>query len=443
MVTPAKNGYGGRETVIRNIVILLLLAACLAAPVTAGTRYLDGSPVLNAYISGSSEYAPGTDVQIPVIIENNGISKNIQVAPNIIDLDTLPTTAKFVTVGMSAGDAPLVIKSDPQMIGDLPGQARNRVIVNATVDPDARGGVYSVTLNIGYTRLAATSQYGVDETLYYYASDQATLTVPLTITSEVIPEVLSATSTDVAAGGSGYLNLTIKNIGSLDGSNATVMITHRPGSPVVPVDTSVYIGEFPAGSTVSCHYKVAAEKTAQDKTYPIGMAVMYRNEEGDIVTTRTETVGVDVGKKADFMIISPRPVIHPGSRNTIQVTYKNTGDATVRSARARITIVDPFTSASDVADLGDLAPGQSAAASFELSVTSDATIKTYGLISDIRYLDALDTTHVSDPVTVPVDVENLTGLAAILQNTLYISIIAVVILACCFLAWSRRKKGRR
>jgi len=440
MVTMA---FEGRRAVPGKIVILLLLAACLAAPVMAGTHYLDGSPVLNAYINGSSEFAPGTDIQIPVIIENNGISTSIQVAPNIIDLDAIPATAKFVTVGMSAGDAPLVIKSDPQMIGDLPGQARGRVIVNATVNADARGGTYSVPLDIGYTRLEATSQYGVDETLYYYASDHVTLTVPITVKSEVIPQVQTAVSNGVAAGGSGYLNLTVKNIGSLDGSNATVMILRYPGSPVVPVDTSAYVGEFPAGSTVSCQYKVAAEKTAQDKTYPVRVAVTYRNEEGDTVTTRPETVGVNVGNKADFIIVSPLPVIHPGSRNTIPVEYRNTGDATVRSARARITIADPFTSASDVADLGDLAPGQSATAVFELSVTSDATIKTYGLVSDIRYLDALDTTHVSDPVMVPVKVENLKGPAAILSNTLYLSIIAVVVLAGGIAAWSRQKKKLR
>jgi hypothetical protein len=40
----------------------------------------------------------------------------------IIDRVEGPTTAKFVTVIMLPGDAPLAIKSDPQIAGDIPGQ---------------------------------------------------------------------------------------------------------------------------------------------------------------------------------------------------------------------------------------------------------------------------------------------------------------------------------
>ena len=50
------------------------------------------------------------------------------------------------------------------------------------------------------------------------------------------------------------------------------------------------------------------------------------------------------------------------------------------------------------------------------SVASDATIKEYGLDSEIRYLDALDYTYISDPMKVPIDVKNLTGFAGIVSN---------------------------
>ena len=107
------------------------------APALAGTKYLDGTPNLNAYIAGINEYSAGGDIQIPVVIENDGMSTNVQVAPDIIDRADLPTTAKFVTVAMSAGDAPIVIKSDPQMIGDLASQTRDTVTFDAKVNADA------------------------------------------------------------------------------------------------------------------------------------------------------------------------------------------------------------------------------------------------------------------------------------------------------------------
>ncbi len=420
--------------------ILIIIAACFVAPALAGTKYLDGTPNLTAYIAGTNEYLAGGDIQIPVVIENNGLSLNVQVAPDIIDRADAPTTAKFVTVAMEAGDAPLVIKSDPQMIGDLASQARATVTFAAKVNADAPAGTYAVPLNISYTRFSTVDQYGVDTLRYYYVQDNVTVTVPLVIKPEVIPEVVSATSNQLIAGADGYLNLTIKNIGSLDGAKATVHILQDDDSPVSPVDSSVYIGDFPAGSNVSCQYKVTVAKDAENKIYPVDVVVVYQNNEGDFVTSQTETVGVDVGNKVDFAILSPPAEMNPGSKRTIQVEYENTGNSTIRSAEARLSIVDPFTSTSDTAYLGDLAPGQSAVASFQISVASDATLKEYGLDSEIRYRDALDDTYISDPMKVSIDVENLTGFAAIVSNPVYLSVLIAAIIGGIYAVYSFRKK---
>jgi hypothetical protein len=130
----------------------------------------------------------------------------------------------------------------------------------------------------------------------------------------------------------------------------------------------------------------------------------------------------------------------PGSKQTILVEYQNTGNSAIESAEARISIVDPFTSTSDVAYLGDLEPGQSAVASFQLSVASDATLKEYGLDSEIRYRDALDDTYISDPMKVSIDVKNLTGFTGIISNPLYISVLVAVIIGLIYTVYHLRKK---
>jgi hypothetical protein len=132
----------------------------------------------------------------------------------------------------------------------------------------------------------------------------------------------------------------------------------------------------------------------------------------------------------------------PGSKKTISVEYRNVGNSTIKSAQARISAVDPFTSTSDVAYLGDIAPGQSAVASFQLSVASDATIKDYGLDSEIRYRDALDTTYISDPMKVSINVKNLTGLAGIISNPVYLSLLVAVIIGIIYAALHFRKMKR-
>jgi len=84
--------------------------------------------------------------------------------------------------------------------------------------------------------------------------------------------------------------------------------------------------------------------------------------------------------------------------------------------------VDPFTSNDDTAFLGDLAPGESAVARYEMSVDNSATPKEYGLDSEIRYKDALGNSQISDTMKVEVTVEETSPVMTIL-------IISVVILA--------------
>jgi hypothetical protein len=444
------NGTIGKRIFIRNRVILmaplraclilLITALCITVPVSAGTKYLDGSPNLNVLVSGTNEFSAGSEISIPLVIENTGFSTSKEVASSVIDRPDLPATAKFVAVTMTPGDAPFVIKSDPQMIGDLPGQAKKTVTVQAKIDSNAPAGTYLVPVNLTYTRIDSVIQYQVDSFKNYYVVETTTVYVPIVIKKEVIPGIVAAIPDHLIANSDGYLNLTIKNTGTLDGTKATVKLLRNDNSPVTPVDNSVYIGDFPAGSTVSCRYKVNVAETAQNASYPVDLVVVYQNNEGDFVTSRTETAGVAVGSKVDFVILSPPAEMNPGSKKIIQVVYKNTGSTPVRSAEARISAVKPFTSSSDISYLGDLAPGQTATATFQLKVSSDATVKDYGLDSEIRYLSSLNSTTISDPMKVTVRVDNLTGIAGILSNSVYVSVIVAIIIGIVYALYYLRKK---
>jgi hypothetical protein len=102
--------------------------------------------------------------------------------------------------------------------------------------------------------------------------------------------------------------------------------------------------------------------------------------------------------------------------------------------------VNPFTSNDDIAYLGDLRPGESAVASYEVSVDRSATVKEYGLDSEIRYRDALDTTYISDTMKVKINVNSPAGMSAVLSNPLYISIIIAGIIGIIYLIYHYRKK---
>ncbi|MDD4136271.1 MAG: S-layer protein [Methanoregula sp.] len=406
----------------------------------AGSQYISGNPELSAYISGTNEFSPGTEVQLPVVIENTGLNEYRFVQAGIVDRDDLPNTAKFLTATLTSGKAPVVIKSDPLMLGDLKGSARSNAIFTTRISANAPAGTYSLPLMLNYTYLYTADQYGTDTIENTYKTENITLNIPITIKSEVSIDVLSAEPEHLNVGTAGYVNMLIKNTGSEDGIKSIVKITQNGNSPIVPLDSSVYIGDFSSGSTVSCRYKVSVSDGAENQIYPVDVVVVYENKDGDIVTSRSDTIGIPVGGKADFTIISAPAEMHPGNKKQVPVEYQNTGDATIFSAQARISAVDPFSSNDDIAYIGDLEPNESRIVTYIISVDRSATVKQYGLDSEIRYRDALDNTYISDTMKVNVNVTSPTGITVIVSNPIYLSILAAALIGIAYLVYTFRKK---
>jgi hypothetical protein len=428
------------RTIGKFLCILLILCLCLIAPAMAGTKYMAGSPQLSAYISGTNEFSPGDDVQLAIVIENTGLNEFKFIQSGIVDRDDLPNTAKFLTVALNSGTAPLVIKSDPQMLGDVKGASSVDAVFTIKIKSDAAAGSYMLPLTLNYTYLYQAEQYGVDTIQYTYKQVNENIEIPINIKSDVSIDVLSAVPEYLNVGTEGYINIKIKNTGSEDGTKAIVKILRSGNSPIVPTDSSVYIGDFPSGSIAECRYKVSISGDAERQIYPVDVVVVYKNNEGDFVTSRSDTVGIPVGGKVDFMVISLPAEMNPGNKNIISVEYKNTGETTIYSAQSRISAVDPFTSNDDIAYLGDLKPGESAVASYEVSVDRSATIKEYGLDSEIRYRDALDNTYISDTMKVKINVNSPAGLTAVLSNPVNLSIIVAAIIGIIYLVYRYRKK---
>jgi len=328
------------------------------------------------------------------------------------------------------------------MLGDLKGASSTSTGFSTKIRSDAPAGTYQIPLSLNYTYLDLAEQYGVDTIQYYYKTKNETLLIPIKIKSDVSVDVISAVPEHLNVGTDGYIYMKIKNTGFEDGSKAVVKIIRNGNSPVIPTDSSVYIGDFPSGNTVDCRYKVSVSDDAERQTYPIDVVVVYQNNEGDFITSRNDTVGIPVGGKVDFSVISPSGEMNPGNKKVITVEYRNTGDTVIYSAQARISAVDPFTSNDDTAYIGDLKPGESGAVSFIISVDRTATLKEYGLDSEIRYRDALDNTYISDPMKVRINVTAPAGLTTILSNPIYLSLAFAGIIGVVYLFFHYRRKNK-
>ncbi|MGD0080853.1 MAG: S-layer protein [Methanoregula sp.] len=420
----------------RGYVCLCLAAVAvilLAAPALAddtGSRYMAGSPELSAHIAGTNQFSPGDDLNVPIAIENSGTNQFKIVKSTIIDPGDLSNTAKQLTVSLGAADAPLLVKSDPQLVGDLGASSSVTATFHITINQDAPAGTYNLPVSLNYTYLYAANQYGTDTLSYTYKTVNQNVTVPIEIKSDVQITVMSVNTQDLNVGNEGYVTLSLRNTGYEDGRNAVMMIQQPAQSPLSPTEGSFFIGDFPVGAVANCTFRLMVSDDAQQKTYPLDVLVNYKNSDGVYVNSASETIGVPVGGKIQFIVTPVTATMSPGAKSVITVTFRNTGSATAYNAQARISAVDPFTSNDDTAFLGTMAPGDIRQASYEVALDSGATVKEYGLDSEVMYRDSLDNEITSDPLKVNVQVVpsrtivNVLGLPGLLGLIVVIGILA-------------------
>ncbi|MCK9278645.1 MAG: S-layer protein [Methanoculleus sp.] len=422
----------------QHLPVLMLLLALLAVPGSAaGAKYLYGNPELSAAIAGTNEFAPGADTSLTVIISNSGLNTHKIVGSTIVTPDDLPNTAKLATVALKSNDAPLTVKTDPQFLSDIMGGASRTATFNVKVADSATPGTYTLPLEVTYTYLQEAEDYG-DTLRYNYQKKSETLPLTVRVTPDLRVEILNVRSESLNVGTEGYVYLTLKNIGHDTANKAIAKVVRNGASPLIPTDGNAYIGTFEPGEMVDVKFKVAVADSAEPQSYPLDVVVAYEDYEEKTVTSRAATIGLPVGGKIAFEAVSPTVTLHPGDKSILEVVYKNTGAAKVYNAQARISAVDPFTSSDDTAYLGDLAPGETATARFEVSIDADGTEKEYGIDSEIRYRDDLDNSKISDTMKVRVALEKKQG--ALFTNPVFLVAIVAVVIGAGYYIFVYRKK---
>jgi hypothetical protein len=420
---------------------LLLCGILAAAPASAATQYLGDGPSFTASVSGINEFVPGEETTISILVKNTGLNALKQVSAGTIEPEDVQSTAKTVTIGLaSAGDA-VLIRTDPQMVGDIRGGNSVTVRFIAKISANATTGEYQLPLTLSYRYPRVIVQERADVFEFTYNEAEDTLPVTIRIQPRVKAEVMEAVPEQLTAGSEGYLNLKIRNAGPENGTLASVKLLRNGQSPVFPVVSTMFIGDFPSGDTVACRYRVSVSQDATDQTYPVDLVVSYTNREGTVVTSSRTTVGVSVDARPGFSVTSPVPEVSGGPGRTIEVQYRNDGNVTVYAAQARITLHDPVTSSDNTAYLGDIAPGESATAWYDIAADEAAESRVYVFDSTIRYRDALGTSLESDTIPVQITVVPAPSAPAGLLVPAG-ALIAVTVAGILFLVYRRKKENR-
>lgn len=207
-------------------------------------------------------------------------------------------------------------------------------------------------------------------------------------------------------------------ITTADSMTATLSLVD-PNAPIDIKDDTLLLGSLSAGKSLStpAQFPIEIYDNAKAGTYDLRLNISYRSQRDSAVTppygdtyywyedmNQTMILHIVVEEEPYFKISNVESDLKAGDENTINVTYTNTGEQVARECIARISVVDPFTTTDDQSYLGDMNPGESKTAVFNVNVADDATIKDYSISSEIKYKDVHDESQYSDNLKVPVNV---------------------------------------
>ncbi|MCQ1534653.1 hypothetical protein FTO70_02885 [Methanosarcina sp. KYL-1] len=129
---------------------------------------------------------------------------------------------------------------------------------------------------------------------------------------------------------------------------------------------------------------------------------------------------ISIESKPKFEVTEVSGSLKQGETGVIGVTYTNIRETTAEDAMARIVVMSPLATEKSIIRLGDIGPGESRTATFEISADKDAVVKNYGIDSEIRYIDEDGETSFSENLKVNVPLEasekkiSITSIAIIL-----------------------------
>jgi hypothetical protein len=262
-----------------------------------------------------------------------------------------------------------------------------------------------------------------------YGNLKSTDSVPFGVYVAPAPSIyVENVKSNVFVNAKGDVTVTLKP--SQDMSDVSVLLTANP--PLTVLSSEYYLGDIKAGEVYTTSFKIKASDEAKAVTYPAQLYLKYKSYD-EYIQSDPVRIGITVNPKMTFAV-SGTPKIPAGQTKIVNFTITNTGQFTIHEATARLSIIDPFTSADDTAYIGTLAPGQSAVVKFQIKAESDATPKVYGLNLEVKYKDPEGEWVISEPVKATIEV-----VQPQIPKTALAILLIIVLVGIAIAIWRRRR----
>jgi len=217
--------------------------------------------------------------------------------------------------------------------------------------------------------------------------------VSITVTGQLVPSVIEP-------GESGNLVLTVANVGT--DYARSVKLTVKPHS-FITFDTSKYsLQTIAPSSSIQISVPITVSSLATKGSTSVFLSVEYN--EGDSagsVTTET-SVSLSITKRSLIEISNvtyDKDLIEQGDVVKMNIELKNVGNGNIKDIFVALkNRTQPFVSARGDMEvyLGNIQPGRTSMASFDIIINKDAETKAYSVPVTLTYYDETGTQHTEE-----------------------------------------------
>jgi hypothetical protein len=382
-------------------VAVLLLAAMLVVP-TPAAAVTRGSPDISLVLS-DDRVSPGEDTTLTVTVVNTGEADLVE--NQFPNERSLVTTARGTTLRMSAGDAPIDVKTGPVAAGSVSTSAPESAQFDVSVDEDAEPGSYQVPVEVKYTytdEIADGNANRVQSTETVTETQHVTIRVTESAQFEIV-----STETDAPVGGTGDVTVSVRNTGDAAASDATFTLQSSTsdltfgGSP----SAETYAGRWGAGEVRTFTFAARVGPDADRRPFSVPGTVAYEDNDG-IPAQESLSIGVTPAPEQTFTTRTVETTASTGDTGRLTVALTNEGDRTLTDATVTLsssnTALTFGGSPSATSFVGEWAPGETREVTVEAAFSGAAEERPYVVEAAVDYKDTDGTSARSSPVTVGV-----------------------------------------
>jgi hypothetical protein len=210
------------------------------------------------------------------------------------------------------------------------------------------------------------------------------------------------TRSDLVAGSDGTATVALRNAGPVALRDATVTLRSASGAITVDGGTagSRYVGDWAPGETRELTFDLAAAPGAGTRPYGLEAVIAFETDGDDTAREQRLPVAVTPARGASLAVTATASALRVGERGRLVATVTNDGDRPARDVAVTLEPSAPGVRAVEPSvAVGDLAPGASTEATFEVAVADGAEPGTRPFVVSPSYTDEDGDRRSADPAT--------------------------------------------